>query len=98
MTWPAWLRWTSALGMGMALGLAWVQGEVAMEVARRAMSHLEAVRAIHEAGAVLLGAMARIGRHLQPAWLLAMAPVLGALWISTVGLGATLWRLLRTHP
>lgn len=105
ITWPAWLRWVSALGMGTALGLAWVQGTVVLEAARQGMSHLEPVRFIHEAGSgllqagsVLVGAMARAGRHLPHAWLFGVASVLGALWISTVGLGAALWRLLRPHP
>ncbi len=101
--WPTALRWASALALAVVLGLAWSRGDEAIRAVARALHQVDAVRVAHEtvarvldAGGACLGAVGHVVQSLPRTATLAAASVLVALWISTLGLGAALWRLLRT--
>lgn len=105
MEWPLALRWASAGAMGLLLSLVGLQGDALLEAATRAVQRVDALRLAQDAGSSLLsaasiclGAAARVWEHLPRPWFLAVVAALTALWISTVGLGAALWRLLRPIP
>lgn len=102
MEWPLALRWASACAVALLLSLAWFHGDAVVDAARGAVPRVDAWRTARDAGSSLLavasaclGAAARVWEHLPRPWFLAVVAALTALWISTVGLGAALWRLLR---
>ena len=103
MTWPAWLRWTSALGLALVLALAWAGAGDALEAGKALARQAGVVRAAEDAAGSLgrmtsavLAVAGRLPGQLPRPVLVACGVMLAALWISTVGLGAALWRLLRT--
>jgi len=105
MEWPLALRWASACAMALLLSLAWWQGDAFLGAAMRAVHRVDALRLARDAGSSLLsaasicmGVAARVWEHLPRQWFLAIVAALVALWISTVGLGAALWRILRSTP
>jgi hypothetical protein len=105
MEWPVGLRWTSACAMALVVSLVGLQGDAFLEAAMRAVQRVDALRMAQDAGSSLLsaasmclGVAARVWEQLPRPWFLAVVAALMALWISTVGLGAALWRLLRPNP